>query len=154
MRRIVTGDRPTGRMRLGHYVGSLRSRAELQNSDSLIIIVADNYTYGTAYRADQIRLIPTHIDHLLETYFCAGLTLSRITLYLQSQAPELASLYVLVAHLITVDDLAGSPSIQDMTQASGTSLVASPLRCLVILFCRPPIFWAAPRNSYRSERTE
>lgn len=110
---ILTGDRPTGRLHVGHYVGSLRRRVELQNSgeyDKIYIMIADAQALtDNADNPDKIR------DNIIEValdYMSAGLDPSKSTLFIQSMIPELTELTFYYANLVTTARLERNPTIK------------------------------------------
>ena len=90
---ILTGDRPTGRLHVGHYVGSLRRRVELQNSgefDKILIMIAD--AQALTDNADNPEKVRQNIIEVALDYLSCGLDPTRSTLLIQSQIPELTEL--------------------------------------------------------------
>ena len=90
---ILTGDRPTGKLHLGHYVGSLRRRVQLQNAgdyDKMFVFMAD--VQALTDNADNPEKIRQNIIEVALDYLAAGLDPERCTLFIQSQIPELAEL--------------------------------------------------------------
>ena len=87
---ILTGDRPTGKLHLGHYVGSLRRRVELQNSglyDETYVMIAD--AQALTDNADNPEKVRQNILEVALDYLSAGLDPERVTIFVQSQIPEL-----------------------------------------------------------------
>lgn len=111
-RRILTGDRPTGRMHLGHYVGSLENRLRLQDEYECFFIVADDHVLTTA--ADRSREIGGHIQELLFDYLSIGIDPERSTIYVQSLVPEVAVLYLIFSMLTTVPRLQRVPTLKEV----------------------------------------
>ena len=90
---ILTGDRPTGRLHLGHYVGSLRRRVELQNSgsyDKIFIMIAD--AQALTDNADNPEKVRQNIIEVALDYLSVGIDPSLCTIFIQSQVPELCEL--------------------------------------------------------------
>ena len=90
---ILTGDRPTGRLHVGHYVGSLKRRVELQNSgeyDKIFIMIAD--AQALTDNADNPEKVRQNIIEVALDYLSCGLDPSKSTLFIQSQIPELCEL--------------------------------------------------------------
>ena len=90
---ILTGDRPTGRLHLGHYVGSLKRRVELQNSgeyDKMFVFIAD--AQALTDNADNPEKVRQNIIEVALDYLACGLNPEKVTLFIQSQIPELAEL--------------------------------------------------------------
>lgn len=111
-KRILTGDRPTGRLHLGHYVGSLRSRVELQDQYECFFIIADLHTLTT--RPDKTAELEGNIRELVLDYLSVGINPEKSTVYLQSQIPEVAELAVIFGNLLTVSRLQRLPTLKDV----------------------------------------
>ena len=117
---ILTGDRPTGRLHLGHYVGSLRRRVELQNSgeyDKIFIMIAD--AQALTDNADNPEKIRQNIIEVALDYLSAGLDPARSTLFIQSQVPELCELAFYYMNLVTVQRLQRNPTVKAEIQLRG-----------------------------------
>lgn len=106
----ITGDRPTGPLHLGHYVGSLRERIKLQSTHRLTVLVAD--LQALTDNAGQPQKIARHIPEVMMDYLAVGLDPERCTFVLQSSVPELAELTVLLMNLVTVAQLERNPTIR------------------------------------------
>ena len=110
---ILTGDRPTGRLHLGHYVGSLKRRVELQNSgeySKVYIMIADAQALtDNADHPDKIRenLIEVALD-----YLACGLDPAKSTLFIQSMVSELTELTFYYMNLVTVSRLQRNPTVK------------------------------------------
>lgn len=110
---ILTGDRPTGRLHVGHYVGSLRRRVELQNSgefDKIFIMIAD--AQALTDNADNPQKIRDNIIEVALDYMACGLDPSKSTLFIQSQIPELCELSFYYMNLVTVSRLQRNPTVK------------------------------------------
>ena len=110
---ILTGDRPTGRLHLGHYVGSLRRRVELQNSgefERIFILIAD--AQALTDNADNPEKVRQNIVEVALDYLSAGLDPARSTLFIQSQVPELCELAFYYMNLVTVQRLQRNPTVK------------------------------------------
>lgn len=110
---ILTGDRPTGRLHLGHYVGSLRRRVELQNSgefERIFIMIAD--AQALTDNADNPEKVRQNIVEVALDYLSAGLDPARSTLFIQSQVPELCELVFYYMNLVTVQRLQRNPTVK------------------------------------------
>ena len=110
---ILTGDRPTGRLHLGHYVGSLRRRVELQNSDEfdkIFIMIADAQALTDNFdNPDKIR------DNIIEValdYLSAGLDPSKVNIFIQSAVTELTELTFYYMNLVTISRLERNPTVK------------------------------------------
>lgn len=109
---ILTGDRPTGRLHLGHYVGSLRKRVELQNSDNynMYIMIADIQALTDNFKNP--KKIRDNIIEVALDYLSVGLNFEKSTIFIQSQIPELTELTIYYLNLITVNRLERNPTIK------------------------------------------
>ena len=110
---ILTGDRPTGKLHLGHYVGSLRRRVQLQNAgdyDNMFVFMAD--VQALTDNADNPEKIRQNIIEVALDYMAAGLDPKHCTLFIQSQIPELAELTTYLMNLITVSRVQRNPTVK------------------------------------------
>lgn len=110
---ILTGDRPTGRLHVGHYVGSLRRRVELQNSgeyDKIFIMIAD--AQALTDNADNPEKVRQNIIEVALDYLSCGLDPAKSTMFIQSQIPELAELAFYYMNLVTVSRLQRNPTVK------------------------------------------
>lgn len=114
MRKIIlTGDRPTGKLHLGHYIGSLRRRVELQNIgdyDKMFVFMAD--VQALTDNADNPEKIRQNIIEVALDYLSVGLDPSKCVLYIQSMIPELAELTTYFMNLITVSRVQRNPTVK------------------------------------------
>lgn len=120
-KRILTGDRPTGRLHLGHYVGSLKSRVELQHKYDTTLIVADLHMLTTRPNREAIELIAENARGLVLDYLAAGIDPAITNIYLQSGVKETCELNLIFEMLITVNRLNRVPSIKEMARAAHMS---------------------------------
>ena len=110
---ILTGDRPTGRLHLGHFVGSLRRRVELQHSgefDKIFIMIAD--AQALTDNADNPEKVRQNIIEVALDYLSVGLDPAQSTLFIQSQVPELCELAFYYMNLVTVQRLQRNPTVK------------------------------------------
>ena len=110
---ILTGDRPTGKLHLGHYVGSLRRRVQLQNAgdyDRMFVFMAD--VQALTDNADNPEKIRQNIIEVALDYLAAGLDPEKCTIFIQSQIPELAELTTYLMNLITVSRVQRNPTVK------------------------------------------
>ena len=117
---ILTGDRPTGRLHLGHFVGSLRRRVELQNSglfDRIFIMIAD--AQALTDNADNPEKVRQNIIEVALDYLSVGLDPEKSTLFIQSQVPELCELSFYYMNLVTVQRLQRNPTVKAEIQLRG-----------------------------------
>ncbi len=119
---ILTGDRPTGRLHIGHYVGSLRRRVELQNSgeyDKIFIMIAD--AQALTDNADNPEKVRQNIIEVALDYLSAGLDPEKSTLFIQSQVSELTELTFFYMNLVTVQRLQRNPTVKQEILMRGFS---------------------------------
>lgn len=115
-KRILTGDRPTGKLHLGHYIGTLQNRARLQDEYDLFLLVADYHTLTThPEKEDVLRTRQNALDVVIDNY-AAGVEPDKVTYYLQSDIPETAELTLLFSMLTTVPRLQRVPTLKDVMQ--------------------------------------
>lgn len=114
--RLLTGDRPTGRLHLGHYVGSLANRVKLQRQYESFFIIADLRTLTTKPEAQYIRDIPTYIRETVLDYLAVGIDPEISTIFVQSAIPETYQLNLLFEMLVTVPRLERMPTLKDMAR--------------------------------------
>src|SRR5512137_954513 len=115
-RRILTGDRPTGKLHIGHYVGSLKNRVRLQDEYECFFIIADLHTLTTKPEKQYIEQLADNVRSATLDYLACGIDPARSTIYLQSAVPEVAELALLFANLVTVPRLSRIPSLKDMAR--------------------------------------
>ena len=114
---ILTGDRPTGKLHVGHYVGSLRRRVELQNSgefDKIYIMIAD--AQALTDNADNPEKVRQNILEVALDYLSCGLDPEKSTIFIQSQIPELCELSFYYMNLVTVSRLQRNPTVKSEIQ--------------------------------------
>ncbi len=116
---ILTGDRPTGKLHLGHYVGSLANRVRLQDEYRCFFILADLHTLTTKPTKEDIEKIADNAREMVLDYLACGIDPARSSIYLQSAVPEIYELNLLFENLITVPRLQRVPSLKDMAQNAG-----------------------------------
>ncbi|WP_294509791.1 tryptophan--tRNA ligase [uncultured Bilophila sp.] len=110
---ILTGDRPTGRLHVGHYVGSLKRRVELQNSgkyDKIFIMIAD--AQALTDNAEHPEKVRQNIIEVALDYLACGLDPQKSTMFIQSQIPELCELSFYYMNLVTVARLQRNPTVK------------------------------------------
>lgn len=115
-KRILTGDRPTGRLHLGHYVGSLKNRVRLQDEYECFFIIADLHTLTT--RPERTAELEENIRQMVLDYLAVGIDPKKSTIYIQSQIPEVAELAVIFSNLVTVNRLERIPTLKDVMRDS------------------------------------
>jgi tryptophanyl-tRNA synthetase len=116
-KRILTGDRPTGKMHLGHYVGSLKNRVKLQGSYDQFVMIADvqaltdNFEHPEKVRAS--------IKEVLLDYLAVGIDPAKTTILIQSMIPEIAELTVFYLNLVTLERVLRNPTVKDEIKQKG-----------------------------------
>ena len=131
---ILTGDRPTGKLHLGHYVGSLRRRVELQNQgdfDRMFVFMAD--VQALTDNADNPEKIRQNIIEVALDYLAAGLDPEKCVLFIQSQIPELAELTTYLMNLVSVSRVQRNPTVKTEVKMRGFEGESIPLG----FFCYP-----------------
>ena len=114
---ILTGDRPTGRLHVGHYAGSLKRRVELQNSgayDKTFIMIAD--AQALTDNADNPEKVRQNVIEVALDYLACGLDPAKSTLFIQSQISELCELSFYYMDLVTVSRLQSHPTVKTEIQ--------------------------------------
>lgn len=117
---ILTGDRPTGRLHVGHYVGSLKRRVELQNSgefDKIYIMIAD--AQALTDNADNPEKVRSNISEVALDYISCGLDPEKSNLFVQSYVSELTELTFYYSNLVTVSRLQRNPTVKSEIQMRG-----------------------------------
>ena len=109
-KRILTGDRPTGPLHLGHYVGSVANRARLQDEFDTFVIIADAQALTTNFDHPE-RLRADVINVAMDNMAC-GVDPDRSTIFVQTMVPEIAELTILYANLVTANQLRHNPTIK------------------------------------------
>lgn len=112
--RILTGDRPTGPMHLGHYVGTLANRVRLQSDYDCFFIIADLHTLTTGPTKDKTSTINARARGLVLDYLSVGIDPNNCVIYQQSQVPEVTYLTLLFSMLITVPRCQRVPTLKDV----------------------------------------
>ena len=131
---ILTGDRPTGKLHLGHYVGSLRRRVQLQNEgnyDRMFVFMAD--VQALTDNASNPEKIRQNIIEVALDYLSAGLDPSKCTLYIQSHIPELAELTTYLMNIVSVARVQRNPTVKTEVKMRGFESNSVPLG----FFCYP-----------------
>lgn len=143
---ILTGDRPTGKLHLGHYVGSLKRRVELQNSgefDSIYIMIAD--AQALTDNADDINKVRNNISEVALDYLACGLDPKKSTIFIQSQIPELCELSFYYMNLVTVSRLQRNPTVKNEIQMRGFN------HSIPVGFFTYPISQAADITAFKAD---
>ena len=117
-KRILTGDRPTGKLHLGHYVGSLNNRVALQDTYECFFIIADLHTLTTKPEKEHVDKLAPNIYSVVLDYLSVGIDPEKSTIFLQSAVPQTFELNLLFEMLITLPRLSRVPSIKEMARAA------------------------------------
>jgi tryptophanyl-tRNA synthetase len=118
-KRILTGDRPTGKLHLGHYVGSHRNRLKFQDEYECFFLVADLHMLTTKPDKESILAIADNARSIVMDHLAIGIDPEKVTFYLQSAVHEIYELQLLLSSLVTVERLQQLPTIKDMAAAAG-----------------------------------
>lgn len=127
-RRILTGDRPTGRLHLGHYVGSIQNRVQLQKEYECFFLIADLHMLTTRPAKEDIEAITDNARQMVTDYIACGIDPLVSTIYLQSAVHETYELNLIFEMLVTVPRLQRLPSLKEMKDSA--NLVEMPFGLL------------------------
>ncbi len=116
-KRILTGDRPTGKLHLGHYIGSLKNRVKLQDEYEQYIMLADVQALTDNY--DNPQKVRDNILEVGADYLAVGIDPNKSTIFIQSQIPEIAELTVFFMNLVTLARLQRNPTVKDEMKQKG-----------------------------------
>jgi tryptophanyl-tRNA synthetase len=119
VRRMLTGDRPTGKLHLGHYVGSIANRLRLHRQHESFFIIADLHMLTTKNTRDDIAAVARNARDMVTDALSAGIDPGRSIFYLQSAIQEVGDLNTLLQNLVTVPRLERVPSLKDMARDAG-----------------------------------
>ncbi len=117
---ILTGDRPTGNLHIGHYVGSIANRLKLQEMndyDKFYIMIAD--TQALTDNANNVDKVKNNIIQVAIDYLSAGIDPNKVNIFIQSQVPELAEMTMYFMNLVTVARLNRNPTVKDEMKQRG-----------------------------------
>lgn len=115
-KRLLTGDRPTGRLHLGHYVGSIKNRISLQEAYECYFIIADLHTLTTKPQKEDILGVRDNIREMVLDYLACGIDPKKSTIYLQSALPAIYEINLFFEMLISLNRLTGLPSLKEMAR--------------------------------------
>lgn len=115
-KRLLTGDRPTGRLHLGHYVGSVKKRVDLQEKYECYFIIADLHTLTTKPSKEDILAIRDNIHEMVVDYLACGIDPKKSVIYLQSAVPAVYEMNLIFEMMISLNRLTGLPSIKEMAR--------------------------------------
>jgi tryptophanyl-tRNA synthetase len=115
--RILTGDRPTGPLHLGHYVGTLANRVKLQDVYAVFLVVADYHALTRVIDREHIAATVENTRELVLDYLAVGIDPERTTIYVQSDVPSVCELHLLFSMLTTVPRLERVPTLKEVMDA-------------------------------------
>jgi len=115
-KRILTGDRPTGPLHLGHYIGSIENRVNLQDTYDCCFIIADLHTLTTKPKREEILKLRDYIRDGVLDYLACGIDPEKSIIYLQSAVPAIYELNLFFENLVSFNRLTNLPSIKDMAK--------------------------------------
>ena len=143
LHRVLTGDRPTGPLHLGHYFGTLHNRVRLQDLGvDLLVVVAD---YQTITDRDSPASLPGDVDALLADYLAVGIDEQRATIFAHSHVEQLNQLLVPFLSLVSVADLERNPTVKEEMAAAGLASMSALMftypvhQAADILFCKATV---------------
>ena len=113
-KRILTGDRPTGKLHLGHYVGTLANRVQLQGEYEVFLLVADYHMLTTRSGKEYIQEVEQNARDLVLDYLSVGIDPEETTIYVQSLVPEVAEIFLIFSMLVTVPRLQRVPTLKEI----------------------------------------
>ncbi|MDP3994258.1 MAG: tryptophan--tRNA ligase [bacterium] len=116
-KRILTGDRPTGRLHLGHYVGSLQNRVKLQDEYDQFVMIADVQALTDNFEEPQ--KVRENIKELVLDYLAVGIDPKKTTIFIQSLIPEIAELTVFYMNLVTLERVLRNPTVKAEIKQKG-----------------------------------
>jgi tryptophanyl-tRNA synthetase len=116
-KRILTGDRPTGKLHLGHYIGSLKNRVKLQDEYDQYVLVADVQALTDNFENPQ--KVRDNIMELALDYLAVGIDPTKSTILIQSMIPEIAELTVFYLNLVTLERVLRNPTVKDEMKQKG-----------------------------------
>lgn len=115
-KRILTGDRPTGHLHLGHWVGSIKNRVYLQDQYECYFLIADLHTLTTKPQKEDILRLRDYIRNMVLDYLACGIDPNKSTIYLQSAISAVYEMNLIFEMLISMNRLVGLPSIKEMAR--------------------------------------
>lgn len=118
-KRILTGDRPTGKLHLGHFAGTLQNRVKLQETYETFIIIADYHALTTKPSKADISSFDENINDMVLDYLSVGLDPKMVTFYRQSSVPQVTELFLMFLMLVTVSRAQRIPTLKDVMRDLG-----------------------------------
>jgi tryptophanyl-tRNA synthetase len=124
---ILTGDRPTGPLHIGHYIGSLENRIKLQNEYNQFIMIADMQALTDNF--ENVEKVRSNVLEVMIDYLSVGIDPSKTTIFLQSQIPEISELTMLYLNLVTVQRLERNPTVKNEIHQKGFDGIPAGFLC-------------------------
>lgn len=124
---MLTGDRPTGLLHLGHYVGSLKNRVAFQDQYECYLIIADLHMLTTKPNKEDILQIRENVKEMVLDYLACGIDPSKTTIYLQSATPAVYEMNLIFEMMISLNRLTGLPSLKEMARNAHIEPESMPL---------------------------
>jgi len=151
-KRILTGDRPTGRLHLGHYVGSIANRVRLQDEYECFFIIADLHTLTTKPEKQYIDELADNVRQMVLDYLACGIDPAKSVIYLQSAVSEVTELNLFFSNLVTLPRIQRIPSIKDMAKNAGLSEMPLGLLGYPVLQSADILLPREPRSGGQGQR--
>mgnify|MGYP002072990104 FL=1 len=109
-KRVLTGDRPTGRLHIGHFLGSLRNRVEMQETHDQFVLIANVQALTDNF--DDPGRVKDSILELLCDYYAVGIDFDKTTVFIQSEVPQIHEIFVYLANFVTIQQVSHNPTIK------------------------------------------
>ncbi len=126
-KRVLTGDRPTGKLHIGHYLGSIKNRVELQDKYECAFIIADLHVLTTKPQKEHILASREHIKDMVADYLACGIDPEKSIIYLQSAVPVVCEMGLYFQMLVSLNRLTGLPSLKEMARSAHIDEESVPL---------------------------
>lgn len=118
-KRLLTGDRPTGKLHLGHWAGSIQNRVRLQDQYDCFFILADLHTLTTKPSKAEVLSIRDHVHDMVLDYLACGIDPDKSIIFLQSAIPAITEMNLFFEMMVSLNRLTGLPSIKEMARNAG-----------------------------------
>lgn len=109
-KRILTGDRPTGKLHIGHFVGSLSNRVKLQDEYEQFVMIASVQGLTDNFKTPEI--VRENIEELLMDYYAVGIDFNKTTVFIQSEVPQIHEIFVYLSNFVSVQQISHNPTIK------------------------------------------
>ncbi|MCH9634369.1 MAG: Tryptophan--tRNA ligase [Chlamydiae bacterium] len=126
-KKILTGDRPTGKLHLGHYLGTIQNRVALQDKYDCSILIADLHVLTTKPQKEHILASRNHIKDMVVDYLACGIDPEKSVIYLQSAIPAVCEMSLYFQMLVSLNRLTGLPSLKEMARSAHIDEESIPL---------------------------